>query len=291
EETPGILDHVRDRIRAEGPLGAADFQKPEGFNGGWWDWKPAKHALEALFNMGELMVTKRRNFQRIFDLTERVLPPDVDTTPPTEEELQRFIIHFALANGGIVQEKEIKWGYRKADSGAIRAMVEAGEVVALEVEGVEGEVYYALREVVAAVAQFANGGPTLHIFSPFDNFTIDRRWIKTFFDGFDYSIECYLPAAKRKYGYFVLPIFWDDAKGNLRFIARMDSKADRKPKTLIVKRLLFEPDFDDDEDVFPALADKLRAFAAFNGCDHFAVEDVQPEKVRETLVDLLGSDA
>ena len=83
-----------------------------------------------------------------------------------------------------------------------------------------------------------DGEPHLHILSPFDNLIIDRRWLKTFFDGFDYTIECYLPAAKRTYGYFVLPILWGD-----RFVARLDSKADRKPKTFIIKRLLFEPGF------------------------------------------------
>lgn len=106
-------------------------------------------------------------------------------------------------------------------------------------------------------------------------------WIEAFF-GFDYGLECYIPAAKRQYGYFVLPILWGD-----RFIARMDSKADRKPQTFIIRRLLFEPDFDEYNAVLPLLADKLRAFAAFNGCDTFAMEDVQPEKVKASLAKLL----
>lgn len=288
EDNPGILDHVRDRIREEGPLGSADFKKPEGFNGGWWEWKPAKHALEALFNMGELMVTKRRNFQRIFDLTERVLPPDVDTSPPPDDELQRFVVRFALINGGILSQKEIKWSRRAVDPATLGAMVNEGEVVALDVDGLNGDTYYALRDLVESVAENPVSAPGLHILSPFDNLVIERRWLKTFFDGFDYTIECYLPAAKRTYGYFVLPILWHDEKGDARFVARLDSKADRKPKTFIVKCLRFEPDFDDVEAVLPALADKLRAFAAFNGCDNFAIENVQPEKLRAPLAKLLN---
>ena len=162
-------------------------------------------------------------------------------------------------------------------------MVDEGEVIAFEVEELNGDTCYALSDVFEAAAEPLNGDTHLHILSPFDNLIIDRRWLKAFFDGFDYTIECYLPAAKRKYGYFVLPILWGD-----RFIARMDSKADRKPKTFIIKRLLFEPNFDAYDTVLPALAEKLRAFAAFNGCDNFAVEDVQPEEIKAPLSDALA---
>ena len=281
-EYADVIAHVKDRIRAEGPLGASDFEKPASFKTGWWDWKPAKQALEILASMGELMVTRRQNFQRIFDLTERVLPPDVDTTPPTDEELQRFMVRFALNTSGVLRENEVQWSRQKADPAVLQTLVDKGEVTAFEVEGLNGEPCYALSDVLESVSQSPNGEPHLHILSPFDNLIIDRRWLKAFFDGFEYTIECYLPEAKRKYGYFVLPILWGD-----RFVARLDSKADRKPKTFVIKRLLFEPDFDECEAVLPALVEKLRAFAAFNGCDNFAVEDVKPEKVKPALINAL----
>ncbi len=288
-----VVAHVKDRIRAEGPLGAADFKKPEGFNGGWWEWKPAKQALEILASMGELMVTKRRNFQRIFDLSERVLPPGLDTTPPDDAEIQRFILQFALNGRGILRESEIAWSRRKADPAALQAQVEAGEIVAIEVEGLKNGASsknsgrcYALRTVLEA-ALATPPTPSLRILSPFDNLIIDRRWLKAFFDGFDYTLECYLPAAKRQYGYFVLPLLWTDAAGNSRFIARMDVKADRKTKALIARRLIFEPDFAHYEEALPALADALRAFAAFNRCNNIAVEETAPETVKEALPRLL----
>ncbi len=288
-----VIAHVKDRIRAEGPLGAADFKKPEGFNGGWWEWKPAKQALEILASMGELMVAKRRNFQRIFDLSERVLPPGLDTTPPDDAELQRFIIQFAFSGRGILRKSEVGWGRRKVDPAALQAQVDAGEIVALEVAGLkngapskDGERCYALRAVLEA-ALATPPDPSLRILSPFDNLVIDRRWLKAFFDGFDYTLECYLPAAKRKYGYFVLPILWTDAAGASRFIARMDAKADRKPKTLIARRLIFEPDFDGYAEALPALADALRAFAGFNRCDSVSVEETNPEAVKEELTQIL----
>jgi hypothetical protein len=282
-EYADVIAHVKERIRAEGPLGAADFEHPKNTTNGWWDWKPAKQALEILATMGELMVTKRHNFQRIFDLTERVLPPDVDTTPPTDEELQRFIVRFALNTGGVLRANEVQWSRRKADPAVVQALVDEGEVMACEVEGLNGEPCYALTDIIEGVAQSPNSEPHLHILSPFDNLIIDRRWLKAFFDGFEYTIECYVPEAKRKYGYFVLPILWGD-----RFVARLDSKADRKPKMFVIKRLLFEPGFDEYDAVLPTLAEKLHAFAAFNGCDNFAVEDVWPEKVKAPLNDALA---
>ncbi|MBN2007351.1 MAG: YcaQ family DNA glycosylase [Anaerolineae bacterium] len=293
EAHPDVVAHVKDRIRAEGPLGAADFKKPEGFNGGWWEWKPAKQALEILSSMGELMVTKRRNFQRIFDLSERVLPPGLNMTPPDDAELQRFIIRFALNGRGILRESEVAWSRRKADPAALRALVDAGEVVALEVEGLKqgssslnGEPCYALSAALDA-ALATPPTQSLHILSPFDNLIIDRRWLKAFFDGFDYTLECYLPAAKRKYGYFVLPILWTDANGHPRFIARMDVKADRKAKTLIVRRLFFEPEVNGHANAIPALADSLRDYAAFNHCNHVILEETMPETIKETLAQMM----
>jgi hypothetical protein len=289
EEHPGILDHVRQRIQEKGPLGSADFKKPKDFEGGWWNWKPAKHALEALFNMGELMVTRRHNFQRIFDLTERVLPPEVDTTPPTPEEMQAYRVRLIFNKLGVIRKRDVSSGRRKINPDhadglhPLDKLVARGEAIAFEVESLDDGPCYAPTDVFNAVAQQRSDDTRpLHILSPFDNFTIHRAWVEAFF-GFDYSLECYIPAAKRQYGYFVLPILWGD-----RFIARMDSKANRKPRTFIIRRLLFEPDFSEYDKVLPILADKLRAFAAFNGCDTFTLEDVQPEKIKAPLVKLLS---
>ena len=233
------------------------------------------------------MVTRRDNFKRIFDLTERVLPPDVDTSPPTATEMQHYRAHLVLDHIGILREKDFSAGAHKISAKTLHEFVERGEATTFDVEGLDDGPCYAPTDLFNTVTQHPGDAACLHIFSPFDNFTIHRRWIEAFFGGFDYSLECYLPAAKRKYGYFVLPIFWSDGDGRFRFIARMDSKADRKPKTFIVRRLLFEPDFKDCEAVLPLLANKLRAFANFNGCDYFSVEDVQPESVKAPLVNLL----
>jgi uncharacterized protein YcaQ len=122
----------------------------------------------------------------------------------------------------------------------------------------------------------------VHILSPFDNLVIRRGWLHAFFD-FHYKLEAYTPKAKRKYGYFTLPILWGD-----RMVARLDAKADRKPKTFILRKLTFEPGFDGYETFLPKFVSKLRAFAAFNGCERFAVELTEPARVRDSLAQALA---
>jgi uncharacterized protein YcaQ len=109
-----------------------------------------------------------------------------------------------------------------------------------------------------------------HILSPFDNLTIQRDRMERLFD-FKYTIECYLPEAKRQYGYFVLPILWRD-----QLIGRLDAKADRKTKTLLVKKLWFEPQFTALDEACPAFADSLARFAGFNGCRTIELDAIFP---------------
>ena len=275
EENAQLAKNVIDRIRREGPLGSADFSDTRGKRGSWWDWKPAKKALETFFSMGELMITERRNFQRIYDLKERVLPAGTDTTEPDEDELACFAIRRALNGLGFVSTKTIR--NTKAISEVIEEMVDSGEVTPVEIEGLNGEAYYALTKHIGEVAKQLCTQMRLHILSPFDNLVINRGQLKELFD-FEYKLECYFPAAKRRYGYFCLPILWGE-----QFVGRLDPKADRKHKIFIVRKMIFEPDFKDYDDLLPALAEKLHAFAAFNECEQIVVEETVPEKFKASL--------
>jgi len=279
-ENAPVAQEVLARIRQEGALASADFEAPEGFQRGtWWNWKPAKRALETLFSMGELMVRERRSFQRVYDLAERVLPSGADTTEPPPDEVARFMVRRMLAAHGVASPGELRKGVgdRDAVEGALGELQSAGEVLPVEIEGLDGEPYYALAATLTQAAAPPQGKAPLHILCPFDNLLTWRGRLEELF-GFDYSLECYLPAAKRRYGYFCLPILWGE-----RFVGRLDPKADRRQKTLIVRRIIFEPSLDDYERLLPALGEKLRAMAAFNGCERVLVERVMPEKV-EALV-------
>ena len=283
-----LMKPVLERIRKEGALASKDFETPPGEKrGSWWDWRPSKVALELLFWKGELMITERRNFQRVYDLTERVLPDDIDTSVPDDNELGRFIVSRALSAYGVATEKEIcnhiPVASKKLITNALHDYLDSGEVISIKINGDNNSNYYAFSEVIEKSTRFKRKTSCLHLLSPFDNLIIQRERTKRLFD-FDYTLECYVPAGKRKFGYFVLPILWDE-----KFVGRVDSKADRKNKVLIIKSLSFEKGFNEYDELLPSLADKLKDFARFNKCEGIELEKVLPVKVKSTLRRLLKS--
>ena len=272
EKNSKVIRHVLDRIRGEGPLRAADFEDTGGRKRGpWWDWKPAKTALETLFTMGELMVTERRGFQRVYDLAERVLPADVDTIVPTPAEDKRFRIRKTIQALGVT---DMSHGSMRDPDEALAELTEAGEVTEVKIAGLDGGPFHA---ATAALAAGRRRSRRVHILSPFDNLVIRRGTLRRLFD-FDYKLECYTPAARRRYGYFCLPVL---AGGD--FIARIDTKAERKSRTLTVRQIIFEPGFDAQSTVLRPLAAKLIDFAAFNDCPRVVIEKTSPVKLRAEL--------
>lgn len=226
---PSILNEIRDK----GPLKAKDFKQPPRKNKGWWDWKPAKIALELLYWQGELMVCQRDKFQKVYDLKERFLPSDLNTESPTDKELAEFCVHRALKAHGIMSEKEILKHLPLAPKAEVQKTlsrwVRSQRVGSYHIEGLE-EIYYGYAEPL--LSPLPNKAVLL---SPFDNGVIQRQRLIDLF-GFTYIFEAYVPAAKRQYGYFTLPILWKD-----QFVGRTDLKADRKTQVLKVQSLFLEP--------------------------------------------------
>ena len=298
EKAAPVIQLVRQRIREEGPLRAKDFEAPPRQKSGkWWDWKPAKLALELMFWNGELMVTERRDFQKVYDLTERVLPANIDTRTPDSKELGQFFVRRALSAYGIAHEREIctfmqpnaLWdssflaASKKAVLKALAGLVEARVITPVHIPEAGKTPYYALADTLKKAAKCKPTAPAVSLLSPFDNLIIQRDRTQRLF-GFEYRLECYTPAAKRKYGYFVLPILWGD-----QLIGRLDPKADRKNKTLIIHSLIFEPGFTDFEVLLPAFVKTLREFARFNGCETVTPKKVVPTKIKALLVKALKS--
>ncbi|QDU11045.1 winged helix-turn-helix domain-containing protein [Gimesia aquarii] len=255
-----MMKQVLTRIRKEGPLRSKDFEMTKKGKSGWWDWKPAKKALERLFLEGKLEITRREGFQKVYDLPENVIPGSVDTTLPSETDYARFLIQRTLQHHGLASVSEIAY-MRKAQTKktvltTLNEMVAAGEISQVAVEGVD-EPYFALRQALENIPRV---GPKIHILSPFDNLIIQRNKLITLFD-FDYKIECYVPAPKRKYGYFSLPVL----QGS-RFVARIDCKADRSKHKLIVQSIHYEKNVDQSL-LQKKMKSKLLAFAKFNGCN------------------------
>ncbi|MCC6729367.1 MAG: YcaQ family DNA glycosylase [Chthonomonadales bacterium] len=265
-----MVAEVLARVRAEGPVTTSEFGAREVSAGSWWDRRPARQALDHLFSAGELMVARRRGFQRVFDLTERVLPADLDTTPPDESEMGRFLVRRHLAAHGATAAREVGRGLhcQTTIEAAIRELTLSGDVRAIEVEGIGPR--WVLTRALADLDEPEPHGPPVHILSPFDNLVIDRQRLRRLF-GFDYALECYLPEERRKFGFFVLPILFEG-----RFVGRMDVRADRPTLALLVRNLSMEPGVRIDAELVDALADRIAEFAAFNRCGQVRVERADP---------------
>ena len=260
-----LFKQVLKRIEGEGPLGSKDFEHKRKRQGeGWWDWKPAKVALEYLYLQGDLMVAGRKRFQRQYDLTERVLQPGLDLSMPSPEDCALHQIEMAIQSMGIVREADINRYLQVSDRKTIRAVlrdsVSRGSVLELKVRGSEGDLFYMTGEVLRLLEKSRSTKPRVRILSPFYNLVIQRDWMRALFN-FDYTIECYVPAPKRKYGYFVCPMLWGD-----ELVARVDMKADRKARQLKVLALHYEPGLKKKAPFDAALKQELQRFALFNGC-------------------------
>ena len=255
-----VMRHVLRRIKEEGPLQSKDFENDNKLKHPWGDWKPAKMAMTELFMEGKLMVSERKGFQKVFDLTERVVPSGVDLTRPTKKEFCRYLIETSIEAHGLITEKEINYlrrGLQPTLKNTLKEMISSKEVLKVQIEGLD-EMYFSNESIVSPTH---NDNEELHILSPFDNLVIQRDRLNKLF-GFDYLIECYVPEKKRKFGYFCLPILYGD-----RFVGRLDPKADRKSKTLYVKKIWYEDDFKVDDDFRMKLDGKLQALSFFCRCD------------------------
>jgi hypothetical protein len=270
--------HVLDRLRAEGPLYARDYVSHGHVSKGMWDSKPAKKALHELFMAGEVMVRARHNFQRQYDLSERVLPADIDLSAPTPLELGCFAVRRALNAYGLVRKQEMHYlqsDLNAAVAQALPVMVEAGEICEVTLAQLPKQRYYSTPALLEQNLRRVE--PRLHILSPFDNAVIQRKRLNDLF-GFDYQIEIYLPPAKRHFGYFALPLLY-----GTRFIGRMDPKAERDTATLRVRNLVLEDGVQGDAQLADKLAERLREFAAFNGCERVALDGVADAKLKKAV--------
>jgi len=236
------IDALLARIRANGPVRSADFAREKGAKGsGWWDWKPEKRHLEVLFATGALMVAERRNFQRVYDLTERVLPNWSDTRDlPVRADAERALLLRTCQALGVIRADWAADYYRlprRPYTEALHALADAGELVPVRVEDWKHDafVHRDFAPLIDAAASGTRVSTVTTLLSPFDPIVWDRKRATALF-GFDYAIECYLPAHKRKYGYFVLPIL---NRGKL--IGRADAKAHRAQAVFELKSLHLEP--------------------------------------------------
>lgn len=255
-----LMKQVLNRIEREGQLMVGDFENDRlEASSGWWDWRPAKVALERLYLEGKLMIIRTKGFHKVYDLPTNMVPEATDLTVPTADEYARFVIRRTLGALGIAYAKEMAWRARYVKGNLVKQelakMVAEGELLTVQIEGLKSAPLYMLSDQPTAIGLSGEA----FILSPFDILNVFRHRLRDFF-GFDYQIECFVPAAKRKYGYFSLPVLVGDT-----FVARMDAKADRKQKLLIVHNLHFEA-LELEEAAIAKIITALKAFVQFNQC-------------------------
>ncbi|MEP4981676.1 crosslink repair DNA glycosylase YcaQ family protein [Ascidiaceihabitans sp.] len=235
-----LFQTVLDQIKAEGPLSSSDVGKDEKKgSGGWWDWHPSKTALEYLWRSGALAVTGREGFQKRYDLTERVVAPDLrdPANAPTEAETIDWCCNTALDRLGFASHTEIAAFWAHVTLAEARKWCETalarGQIMRCLVKGVKGDLkpQFARPNLPEDPALEISPTKRLRVLSPFDPALRDRKRVERLF-GFTYRIEVFVPEPKRTYGYYVFPILEGD-----RLVGRVDMKAFRDRDVLHVKAL------------------------------------------------------
>ena len=276
-----VLDEVMAYIRENGTARSADFQRADGRRGAWWDWKPAKIALEHLYNTGELTIANRVNFQRIYGITRTVLPDWVDTAPPTEEEAYLTLLEKSARALGVCAPMQIPDYFHMKRTPAkplIQRMLDEGALIPVNVELHDGAIAEQVvhRANLPLLERAADGdiAPRHTTFlSPFDSlFWAKGRDMQ--FWGFRQILEAYKPAPQRIWGYFCLPIL-----RNGELIGRFDPKLERREATLRLRHLYLEPGIQPDDALVADVAAAMRSFMSFHrrhGVGHRAQQPPPP---------------
>lgn len=280
------LERVLAWIREHGAVRSADFERRDDAAAGWWEWKPEKRALEALFTAGELMVARRQSFQRVYDLRERVHPGWSDELLPARSDADRQLVLNAVRALGITTARWVADYYRmngRAAQAVVRDLAHENELIEARVAGWNDVAFiHPDRLELARRAAAGRLRATLTtLLSPFDPLVWDRARVLAIF-GFDYRLECYTPAPKRRYGYFVLPIL---RRGEL--VGRVDAKAHRRAGVFEVKSLYLEDGIHADDALLADIATALSEAAEWHATPAVTINRTSPRGLRSRLEKLL----
>jgi uncharacterized protein len=278
------IQHVIEHISENGAVRSAEFARTDGKAGGWWEWKPEKRALEHLFAAGELMISRRENFHRVYDLRERVLakalPDWEDALAPNEQEVLRALALKTVRALGVALARWVPDYFRTPKKGVSGLLEELADEGSLLLARIEDEPAYLHPDNAGLAEEILSGGLRSSVttfLSPFDPVVWDRARALELF-GFEYKIEVYTPAARRRYGYYSLPILHNGA-----LVGRLDAKAHRKQGTFEVRAIHLEPDTPVNDDLVSGLAGALRDCAGWHGTPEVLVRLSDPSELTETL--------
>lgn len=281
------LDSLLAHIEAQGPVKSSDFERTDGKSGGWWGWKDEKRWLEVLFARGDLMVTRRDKFQRVYDLAHRVHPSLAQLELPNAQEVHADFVERSIQALGITQARWVHDYFRlkpRLKDADLHALLDQGRVLQVAVEGWLTPVYVHASHASLLKKARADKLQASHttLLSPFDPLVWDRERASTLF-GFDYRIECYTPEPKRIYGYFSLPLLH---RGEL--IGRLDAKAHRSDGIFEVKALYLERDMKLNDSAVQEVARAIQRCADWHATPVVKVTRTEPAalgaRLRKALV-------
>ena len=294
-----LLAVVTEAVRASGPMGHGEMQArgPRRGGSGWWNWRPAQHAIHYLWMTGVLTVHSRRHFQKRFDLMERALAPVAGIEAVSTEQFLRWHVERSLHAMGAATELDLSRYLtyprlpRTARRAALRAMVTEGLVSEISVEGSSARWLALTRDLPALRRAGRRPAPAVGttLLTPFDSLLWHRERVSRLF-AFDYRIEVYTPGPKRVHGYYTLPILHD---GHL--IGRLDAKTHREARRLELRHAHFEPWVArgrapaagwgevDRERMVAGLAEAVASLAVFVGADRITLGRVTPGRLRAPL--------
>ncbi|MEA2364451.1 MAG: uncharacterized protein QOD71_3596 [Thermoleophilaceae bacterium] len=264
-DRPELVERVLSTVAERGPIAASEIEDgvPRRAEP-WWNWSDAKRAFEFLFWSGRITSARRRNFERLYDLPERVLPREVVVAPtPAADEAQRQLVRIAARSLGVAAERDLRDYFRLPTAETrerVAELAEAGELLPVDVEGWSTPAYLwhgtAVPRAVDARA----------LIGPFDSLLWERSRVERIF-GFRYRIEIYVPAPKRVHGYYVLPFLLGD-----RLVGRVDLKADRRAGVLRVLAAHAEPHAP--AETATALIEELHSMAGWLGLEMHAAHQI-----------------
>ncbi len=281
-----FVPQVLERVRREGAMKVSDFESDGHQVGTWWNWRPAKVALEFLYATGELMVSDRFHFQRIYDLPERVLPGWTDQTEPTVEERDRFWVERGAKALGVCMPRhagDYTWMKVTRSRPIVETLIKEGILVTITGKLANGKTEQMImhRDASTLMEQAADGAVKAErttFLSPFDNlWWASRRDMQLW--GFHQALEAYLPAHKRIHGYFCMPILHED-----QLVGRFDPKLVRKTGTLILKSISLEPAIKPGEKMVKEIASALRDFMNFHDATELVIERSEPAEFAKKLI-------
>lgn len=293
QDNHNVIDQVYNAIKQQGALSSKDFKVPsERKSKGWWAWKSEKRALEYLFRTGKLLIQYRKRFQKFYDLPERVLPPGINHEPMPIGDIPDYLCDQTFASFGIGNHQEMRcylnsratrhlWENKpERITSFLDEQVKEDKLAHVKIDAIKDPQYIRTQDIDLLMNDDPISTKQMHFINPFDNIIRERTLLAKYWQ-FHYTLEAYTPPAKRKYGYYLMPIL-----DGHQFIGRLEPKVHRKEQILEIKSIFFEAEYTPTHQALERLQRSLYTFAEFHQCDRIRIGKVSPSTY-QTQIDTL----